>query len=84
MHFRAPRRAHYLHAILRKALGQAERWAMVPRNVARLVSPTRVPRADIQPLSPTEAKRLLDAARGDRMEALYTVALALGLRQGEP
>jgi integrase len=29
----------YLHALLRRALGQAERWGMVVRNVARLVSP---------------------------------------------
>jgi len=33
--------------------------------------------------TPEEARRLLDAARGDRLEALYSVALALGLRQGE-
>jgi integrase len=42
-----------------------------------------VKKADIQPLSPTEARRFLEAIRGDRLEALYTVALALGLRQGE-
>jgi len=30
-----------------------------------------------------EAKKLLAAIRGDRLEALYTVALAVGLRQGE-
>jgi len=34
-------------------------------------------------LSPDEARTLLTAARGERLEALYTVALALGLRQGE-
>lgn len=66
-----------------KALGQAERWGIVPRNVARLVSPPGVPKANTQPLSPVEAKKLLAAIRGDRLEALYTVALAVGLRQGE-
>jgi integrase len=34
-------------------------------------------------LSPDEARVLLATARGERLEALYTVALALGLRQGE-
>ncbi len=34
-------------------------------------------------LTADEARRLLDTARGDRLEALYSVALALGLRQGE-
>ena len=79
----SPRTVQYLHAILRGALGRAERWGMIPRNVARLASPPRVPKANIEPLTPVEAKRLLAAAREDRLEALYTVALALGLRQGE-
>lgn len=34
-------------------------------------------------LTPEAARRVLEAARGDRLEALYSVALALGLRQGE-
>ena len=51
--------------------------------MARLVSPPRVPKAQIQPFTPADAKKLLDSVRGDRAEALYTVALAVGLRQGE-
>lgn len=35
------------------------------------------------PLTPPEARVLLESLRGDRMSALYDVALALGLRQGE-
>ena len=79
----SPRSVQYLHAVLRRALGQAERWGIVPRNVARFASAPHVPQANIQPLSPVEAKKLLAAVHGDRLEALYTVALAVGLRQGE-
>ncbi|MCZ6867036.1 MAG: tyrosine-type recombinase/integrase, partial [Chloroflexi bacterium] len=79
----SPRSVQIIHAILRRALGQAERWGMLPRNTARLVSPPRVPKANIKPLSPVEAKKLLGAVKGNRMEALYIVALALGLRQSE-
>ena len=79
----SPRTVQYNHAILRRALTQAERWGLVSRNVARMVSPPRVPKANIQPLTPVEVKRLLEAIRNDRLEALYTVALAVGLRQGE-
>jgi integrase len=43
----------------------------------------RVTRREVLALTPQQARRLLDAARGDRLEALYSVALALGLRQGE-
>ena len=35
------------------------------------------------PLSAEEARRLLEAARGDRLEALYVLALHTGMRQGE-
>src|SRR5262249_8267230 len=34
-------------------------------------------------LTPDQARTLLDAAQGDRLEALYGVALACGLRMGE-
>ncbi len=79
----APRTVHHLRAILRRALNQAHRWGLVPRNVATLVDPPRVPRYEVRPMSPVQARAFLDAARGDRLEALYTVALAVGLRQGE-
>jgi integrase len=79
----SPRRVQYLHAVLRRALGQALRWGLISRNVATLVDPPRVPRAEVRPLTTDQARDLLQAARGDRLEAIYTVALALGLRQGE-
>jgi integrase len=79
----APRSVHHLRAILRRALNQAHRWGMVPRNVATLVDPPRVPRYEVRPMTPEQARVFLDAARGHRHEALYTVALAVGLRQGE-
>jgi integrase len=34
-------------------------------------------------LSPEQARAFLDAAKGERLGALYTVALSLGLRMGE-
>ena len=37
----------------------------------------------IDPLSREEARRLLEAAVGDRLEALYVLALNTGMRQGE-
>jgi integrase len=74
----SPRRVQYLHAVLRRALGQALRWGLVTRNVATLVDPPRVRRAEVHPRTTAQARELLEAARGDRLEAIYTVALALG------
>lgn len=77
------RRVQYLHAVLRAALNRALKAGYVGRNVAVLVDPPRVPHNEIAPLTPSQARILLEAAKGDRLEALYSVALALGLRQGE-
>ena len=79
----SPRRVAYIHAVIRRALVTAERWGLVSRNVAKLVDPPRVQRHEIRPLSPEEARLLLDSAVGDRLVALYLTALATGLRQGE-
>jgi integrase len=42
-----------------------------------------VPRHEIRPVTPEQARRLIDAAADDRHRALYVTALATGLRQGE-
>jgi integrase len=79
----SPRTVQYLRAVLRRALGQALKWGLVSRNVATLVDPPRVERPELTTLDPDQAARLLEVVKGDRLEALYAVALALGLRQGE-
>jgi integrase len=79
----SPRSVHHLHAVLRRALNQAYRWELIPRNVALLVDPPRVPSFEVRPLTPDQARLFLDAAAGNRLGALFVVALALGLRQGE-
>jgi integrase len=73
----------YVHTVLRTALNLAVRWELVSRNVARLVDGPRIERKPISPLTPDEARHFLRAIRGHRLEALFSVALALGLRQGE-
>jgi len=79
----SPKTISYVHQVLRTSLGLAVRWDMVSRNVANLVDKPRVERKPINPLAPDEARRFLTAIQGHRLEALFTVALALGLRQGE-
>jgi integrase len=79
----SPRSVAMERAVLRGALGRAERWGLVTRNVAKLAEPPRVPRRQITPLSPEQARTFLEAIRGDRLDALYLVALGVGLRQGE-
>ncbi len=79
----SPTSVHHLHAVLHKALDQAVRWNLVARNVADLVDPPRDRHFEIATLSPAQARLLLDAAAGDRLDALYVLALTTGMRQGE-
>ncbi len=79
----SPRTVAYIRSVLRQALRQGERWGMVGRNVASLAAPPRVPRREVRPLSPDQARRFLEAINGDRLESLYVLAIGTGLRQGE-
>jgi len=79
----SPKSVRYIRGTLRTALNQAMRWGMVGRNAAALVDGPRVEQYEIRPFTVDEAKRFLAAIKGDRLEALYSVALTMGLRQGE-
>jgi len=79
----SPTSVALLHGVIHKALDQAMRWELVPRNVADLVTPPRRSTPEMRSLSPEEANRLLEAAGGERLEALYVLAVTCGLRLGE-
>jgi integrase len=72
-----------LHRILHHALRDAMRWNLVARNVAELVTPPRRARHDFVTLTPEQARRFLNAVKGDRLEALYILGLTTGMREGE-
>jgi integrase len=72
-----------IHTTLHKALKQAVRWLLIPRNVTEAVNPPRPSVKEIRPLSAEQVKSLLGAAKGDRWEALYVLAVSTGMRQGE-
>jgi integrase len=72
-----------IHTVLRKALQQSVHDNILPRNVCDGVRAPRRIKKEMRPLSPTQAKALLAAAREDRLEALYVLAVTSGLREGE-
>jgi integrase len=79
----SPRSVQYIHATLRAALGVAERWGLIARNVAELTEPVTVRRRQVEPFTPDEIQRLLEVCATDRLGAFYVVAMAVGLRPGE-
>ncbi len=74
---------HHIRAVLSVALAYAERKNLVPRNVARLAEPISMPTYKGVYLDVAQANALLDAAKGHRLEAIFQLAVYLGMRQGE-
>src|SRR5437879_10018678 len=72
-----------VNAILHAALKYAVKKKKVAKNVCDGIDLPRVTRHHIQPLNKEQAQQLLHAAKGHRLEALITVALATGMRRGE-
>ncbi len=79
----APASIIKVHAVLRVALADAERMDLVVRNVAKAAKPPALGRTERRALTPEEAKHLLSAMTGDRLESLFVLALATGLRRAE-
>jgi integrase len=79
------RTVRYVHTTLHKALKQAVMDGLIPRNATEAVKPPQPSREEMHPLTPEQAKLLLQVAHetGDRLEALYVLAIHAGLRQGE-
>jgi integrase len=78
----SPKTIRNVQIFLRRALGQAEQRGHVARNVARMVPLRRVPRHQVEALTPERARAILAAVDGDRYEAAYALALC-GLRASE-
>jgi len=77
------RRVRHIHVTVHKALKDAVRWQLVPRNIADATAPPRQPRPEIRPLAVGQVKTLLTVAKGNKLEALYVLAVSTGMRQGE-
>lgn len=71
------------HKMLHLAFEKAVRWNLIPRNVCEAVDPPRTKHYEIQPLNQEQIQRFLAAAAGHRLEALFVLALATGMRRGE-
>jgi len=79
----SPRTVNHIRVALGVALGEALRGELVSRNVAALARPVKVERVELEALTEDDARAVLDAVRGTRLEAVVSVGLALGLRSGE-
>src|SRR5829696_4967302 len=74
---------HHVHAILHRALDQSVKWGLLSRNVTDAVDPPRRQSPEMQVWSASDAAKVLVAANGDALEALWHLALTTGMRRGE-
>ncbi len=79
----APASVYYIHVTLHKALKAAVLDGLVPRNVCEAVKPPEVASPEVVPFTREQVKVLLDGAKGDRLEALFVLAIHTGLRRLE-
>ena len=80
---RSPRTEKQSRAVLPSALHHAMRHSLIGRNVAALAEIPPVPKRKVPPLTVNAARSILAAVKEDRLEALFMVAMSLGLRQSE-
>lgn len=79
----APQSVAHIRTVLHTAFQKAVKYDFMARNPVDLTDPVSVQQYDATFLTPEQARAFLAAAVADRLEALYSVALSLGLRQGE-
>ena len=80
---RANARIERVIRLLHKALSNAVKWNILPRNVCDAVTPPRIQRKEKTVLTIEQAYTLLRQIKNHRMEALFTLAMVTGMRRGE-
>lgn len=79
----SPKTVSNVHGVLHKALENAVKWNILPRNVCDAVTPPRVARKELNFLTKEQAQFLLNEVKKHRLEALLTLAITTGMRRGE-
>ncbi len=77
------RTVEVIKAVLHRAFEQAIKLEILERNPVDATTPPKAPSKEMQFYDENQANQLLLAAKGNRNEALYYLAIATGLRQSE-
>ena len=79
----SPRTASHCRDVLRNALNAAIEDGLMRRNVAASAPPPNVPELEYLNITPTLARQVMAAVRGDTHQALYMMLMGTALRLGE-
>jgi integrase len=72
--------------VIRKALGDAVKWNLIPRNVAEFSTPPKLMdsgRKELRTWTADQARSFLDGVTDDRLYAAWLLAVSTGMRRGE-
>lgn len=82
----SPKSVRNCHVILRKALGDAVKWSLIPRNPAAFAEPPKLRDSgdrEMKTWTPQEVGAFLELAQADRLYAAWHLAASTGMRRGE-
>ena len=79
----APKTIVNVHRMMHRALRDAVRWDLTPRNAAEDAQPPRARRPKLTVWEPDELRQFLAQVREDRFRALWLLAATTGMRRGE-
>src|SRR5262249_49884938 len=79
----SPTTVHHIHGMFHRALKDAFRMGLIQRNVTEMLRAPRRTNKEILPLTEQQAAHFLEVVNGDRLEALYALAVTRGMREGE-
>jgi len=83
---RGPSAVHHIHAMLKTAFKQAQRWELIDRNPALLATPPRVSSKEIEPPEGEAVKRVIIAAANSQNPEnalIFRLLAATGCRRAE-
>ena len=79
----SPQTIGNIRTVMRSAFAQAVKFNLITRNPAALVDVPRIPRKQVATFTCEQARQFLDKAAGERYEAIFVLAITLGMRRGE-
>lgn len=72
-----------VHRVLRSSFNEAVRRRRLTTNPLLVARPPRAENVEVEPLTVEECRRVLEVAQASDHPARWSIALSLGLRQGE-
>ncbi|MCW2853554.1 MAG: integrase family protein [Nocardioides sp.] len=79
----APKTVQNVHRMLHRALRDAVKWDLIPRNYAEDAEPPRAHRTRPTIWTPLSSRKFVKSVRHDRFYALWLLVVTTGLRRGE-